>query len=159
MDVMVSPMASFASSAVASGSYTPIAGMGSLCGNSPLLSAPVLAKLNQISMVEVEEMMDGDTEVGWLPEDDMLGSGAEGSGIRLDDDERKTLEVLREHADEGSGAIAGYFVEQLLGTGAFARVYVGRHQTTGQKVAIKQARLILGIKLGTYSLNTQVRWT
>jgi hypothetical protein len=140
MDVTVAPMVSIASSAAASGSFTPIAGMGSLCGKSPLLSAPVLAKLNQISMVEVEEMMDGDTEVGWLPEDDMLGSGAEGPSIRLDDDERETLEMLREHADEESGAIAGYFIEELLGTGAFARVYVGRHQTTCQQVAIKQVR-------------------
>jgi len=58
--------------------------------------------------------------------------------IVLDDDERGTLEMLQELDDEESGAIAGYFVEELLGTGAFARVFVGRDPKTWKKVAIKQ---------------------
>jgi len=40
--------------------------------------------------------------------------------------------------EDDMGTIAGYCVEELIGTGAFARVFVGRHPATWNKVAIKQ---------------------
>lgn len=42
--------------------------------------------------------------------------------------------------EDDMGTIAGYCVEELIGTGAFARVFVGRHPATWNKVAIKQVK-------------------
>ena len=47
---------------------------------------------------------------------------------------------MTDSEEDDMGTIAGYCVEELLGTGAFARVFVGRHPYSWDKVAIKQVR-------------------
>ena len=78
---------------------------------------------------EVESQLSWEQAEDATIEDDYLAMAA----IELND--------TSEEEEEDMGTIAGYCVEELLGTGAFARVFVGRHPDTWDKVAIKQVRV------------------
>jgi len=94
---------------------------------------------------EVESQLSWEQAEDATIEDDYLAMAA----IELND--------TSEEEEEDMGTIAGYCVEELLGTGAFARVFVGRHPDTWDKVAIKQVLKVPAFAAGPVHEFTMVK--
>jgi hypothetical protein len=107
----------------------PLSGMREL-----FAASPILPPIKVVELVAEDDDEGEIEEVGWLPS---TTCGEKPSEVRGDFRAEET-DGQGSH-DDDSGAIAGYFVEELLGTGSFARVYLGCHPDKCVRVAIKQA--------------------